>query len=78
MPVRPTSDVRAIAATAVGFLLVSLVALASGGSPWHAGGGQDVPVGIVRAIAAAAGALVVGFLLLVWAVSPHWEPGTAK
>ena len=38
MPVRPLSDVRAIAATAVGLLLVSLVALASGGSPWHAGG----------------------------------------
>ena len=64
------SDVRAIAATAVGFLLVSLVALASGGSPWHAGGGQDVPVGIVRAVAAAAGALVVGSLLLVWAGTP--------
>ena len=38
VPVRPLSDVRAIAATAVGLLLVSLVALASGGSPWHAGG----------------------------------------
>ena len=58
---------RAIAATAVGLLLVSLVALGSGGSPWHAGGRQDVPVGVVNAVAAAAGALVVGSLLLVWA-----------
>jgi hypothetical protein len=62
--------VRAIAATAVGLLLVSLVALASGGSPWHAGGREDVPVGVVRAFAAAAGALVVGLLLLVWAGTP--------
>jgi len=73
VPVRPLSDVRAIAATAVGLLLVSLVALASGGSPWHAGGRQDVPVGVVRALAAAAGALVVGLLLLVWAGTPSVE-----
>lgn len=64
---------RAIAAAAVGLLLVSLVALASGGSPWHAGGRQDVPVGVVRALAAAAGALVVGLLLLVWAGTPSAE-----
>jgi hypothetical protein len=51
----------------VGLLLVSLVALASGGSPWHAGGRQDVSVGVVGALAAAAGALLVGSLLLVWA-----------
>lgn len=70
MPVRPPSDVRAIAATAVGLLLVSLVALASGGSPWHAGGRQDVTVGVVRALAAAAGALVIGSLLLVWVGTP--------
>ena len=73
MPVRPLSDVRAIAATAVGLLLVSLVALASGGSPWHAGGRQDVPVGLVHALAAAAGALFVGSLLLVWAGTPSVE-----
>ena len=73
MPVRPLSDVRAIAATAVGLLLASLVALASGGSPWHAGGRQDVPVGVVSALAAAAGALVVGSLLLVWAGTPSVE-----
>jgi len=59
--------VPAIAATAVGLLLVSLVALASGGSPWHAGGRQDAPVGVVGSLGAAAGALVVGSLLLVWA-----------
>ena len=63
----------AIAATAVGLLLVSLVALASGGSPWHTGGRQDVPAGIVRVLAAAAGALVVGSLLLVWAGTPWVE-----
>jgi hypothetical protein len=62
--------VRAIAATAVGLLLVSLVALASGGSPWHAGGRQDIPDGVVRALAGAAGVLVVGLLLLVWAGTP--------
>ena len=60
----------AIAATAAGFLLVSLVALASGGSPWRAGGRQDVPLGVVSALAAAAGVLVVGSLLLVWAGTP--------
>jgi hypothetical protein len=49
------------------------VALASGGSPWHAGGRQDVPVGVVSAIAAAAGALFVGLLLLVWAGTPSVE-----
>jgi Domain of unknown function (DUF4129) len=65
--------VGAIAATAVGLLLVSVVALASGGSPWHAGGRQDVPVGVVRALAGAAGALVVGSLLLVWAGTPSVE-----
>src|SRR5262249_19060130 len=54
----------------VGLLLVALVALASGGSPWHAGGRQDVPAGVVSALAAAAGALVVGSLLLVWAGTP--------
>ena len=63
----------AIAATAVGLLLLSLIALASGGSPWHAGGRQDVPVAVVRALAAAAGALVVGLLLLVWAGTPSME-----
>jgi hypothetical protein len=57
----------------VGVLLVSLVALASGGSPWHAGGRQDVPVGVVSALAAVAGALVVGLLLLVWAGTPSVE-----
>jgi hypothetical protein len=49
------------------------VALASGGSPWDAGGRQDVPIGVVRALAAAAGALVVGLLLLVWAGTPSVE-----
>jgi len=73
VPVRRLSDVRAIAATAVGLLLVSLVALASGGSPWHAGGLQEVPVGVVRALAAAAGALVIGSLLLVWVGTPSVE-----
>jgi hypothetical protein len=62
--------VSAIAATAVGLLLVALVGLASGGSPWHAGGRQDVPVGVVPALAAAAGVLVVGVTLLVWAGTP--------
>jgi membrane associated rhomboid family serine protease len=71
--VRPLSDVRAIAAIAMGLLLVSLVALASGGSPWHAGGRQDVPVGVVSAVAAAAGALVIGSLLLVWMGTPSAE-----
>ncbi len=73
MPVRPLSDVRAIAATEVGLLLVSLVALGSGGSPWHAGDRQDVPVGVVHALAAAAGALVIGSLLLVWVGTPSAE-----
>jgi hypothetical protein len=62
--------VRAIAATAVGLLLVSLVALASGGSPWRAGSPQDVPVGVVRVVAAAAGALIIGSLLLAWVGTP--------
>jgi len=65
--------VRAIAATAMGLLLVSLVALASGGSPWHAGGRQGVPVSVVNAVAAAAGALVIGSLLLVWVGTPSVE-----
>jgi hypothetical protein len=65
--------VRAIAATAVGLLLVSLVALASGGSPWHAGGRQVAPAGVVRALAAAAGALVVASLLVVWSGTPSVE-----
>ena len=54
----------------MGLLLVSLVALASGGSPWQAGGRQDVPVDIVRALAAAAGALVIGSVLLLWVGTP--------
>lgn len=74
MPVRPRGDVRAIGATAAGLLLVSLVALASGGSPWHADdGGQDVPLGVVKALAATAGALVVGLLLFVWVGTPSAE-----
>jgi hypothetical protein len=73
MPFRPLGDVRPIAATALGLLLVSVVALASGGSPWHAGGRRDVPVGLVEALAATAGALVVGVLLLVWAATPSAE-----
>ena len=73
VPVRPWSDLRAIGATAAGLLLVSLVALASGGSPWRAGGRQDVPAGLVHALAAAAGALFVGSLLLVWAGTPSAE-----
>jgi hypothetical protein len=60
-------------ATAVALLLVSVVALASGGSPWHAGGRQDVPGGLVNVVAAAAGALVVGSLLLVWIGTPSVE-----
>ena len=62
-----------IAATAAGLVLVSLVALASGGSPWHAGGRQDISVGVVNVLAAAAGALVVGSLLLVWMGTPSVE-----
>ena len=73
VPVGPLGDVRAFAATVVGLLLVSLVALASGGSPWHAGGRQDVPVGVVHPLAAAAGALVVGSLLFLWAGTPSVE-----
>ena len=73
MPVTSPSGVRAIAATALGLLLVSLVALASGGSPWHAGGRQGVPGVVVDAVAAAAGALVVGSLLLVWMGTPSAE-----
>jgi Domain of unknown function (DUF4129) len=73
VPVRPRIDVRAIAATAAGLTLVSLVALASGGSPWHAGGRQDVSVGVVSALAALAGALVAGSLLLVWVGTPAVE-----
>ncbi|HUQ23850.1 MAG TPA: DUF4129 domain-containing protein [Gaiellaceae bacterium] len=73
MPVRPLSDVRATATTVVGLLLVSLVALASGGSAWHAGGRQDVPVGVVGALAAAAGVLAIGSLLLVWVGTPSVE-----
>jgi hypothetical protein len=73
VPVGRRSDLRAIAATAVGLLLVSLVALASGGSPWHGGGRQDVPVGVANGVAAAAGALVVGSLLLVWLGTPSAE-----
>ena len=67
---KTSSDARAIVATTVGLLLVSLVALASGGSPWHAGGRQDVPAGVVSALAAAAGVLVVASLLLVWVGTP--------
>jgi hypothetical protein len=48
------------------------VALASGGSPWQAGG-QDAPVVLVRALAAAAGVLFVGSLLLLWAGTPSVE-----
>jgi hypothetical protein len=70
VPGRPLSDVRAIVATAVGLLLLSLVALASGGSPWHEGGRQDVPAGVAGAVAAAAGALAVVSLLIVWAGTP--------
>lgn len=75
LPVRDTSrsDVRAIAAAAVGLALVSLVGLASGGSPWRGAGGGDVPVEVVRALATAGSALVVGSLLLVWAATPPTE-----
>lgn len=66
-------DVRPIAATTVGLLLVGLVGLASGGSPWHGGGHSDVPAGVVRAAAAAAGVLAVGALLLVWVGTPTAE-----
>jgi hypothetical protein len=52
---------------------VSLVALGSGGSPWHAGGRQDVPVAVVSVLAAAAGAFVIGSLLLVWVGTPSVE-----
>jgi hypothetical protein len=71
VPVRPPSDARAaFATTAVGLLLVSLVAFASGGSPWRAGGRQDVPVVVVNALAAGAGVLVAGALLLLWVGTP--------
>jgi hypothetical protein len=73
VPFRLLSDVPAIAATVVGLLLVSLVALASGGSPWEAGGSPDVPAGVVGGLAAAAGALVVASLLLVWVGTPSGE-----
>jgi hypothetical protein len=73
VPARSPSDVRAIAASAAGLLLVSLVGLAGGGSSWHAGGRQDVPVAVVSALAAAAGALAVGSRLLVWVGTPSAE-----
>ena len=71
--VRSPSDARAVAVATVALLLVSLVALASGGSPWHAGGRHDVPAGLVSAFAAVAGALLVGSLLLVWVGTPSVE-----
>lgn len=70
---RPPGDGRTIVVTTLGLLLVSLVALASGGSSWHAGGRQDIPVGVAGALAAAAGVLVVGSLLLVWGGTPPVE-----
>ncbi len=58
---------------------MSLVALASGGSPWHADGGrQDVPVGVVHALAAVAGALAVGVMLLVWVGTPSVQKGRRR
>ena len=71
---------RAIAATAVALLLAALVSLASAGSPWHAGGRQDVPVGVVPALAAAAGALVIASLLFVWVGTPSVQerPGRRR
>ncbi len=71
--VRSPSDARAVAVATVALLLVSLVALASGGLPWLAGGRQDVPAGIVSALAAVAGALLVGSLLLAWVGTPSVE-----
>jgi hypothetical protein len=65
-----SGDTRAIAAAAAGLVLIALVGLASGGSPWHGGGASDVPTGAVRAAAAAAGVLVVASLLLVWVGTP--------
>ncbi|MFN0155934.1 MAG: DUF4129 domain-containing protein [Gaiella sp.] len=73
MPGRPLSDAHAIAVLSVGLLLVSLVGLASGGSPWHAGGGQEVPASVVRVFAAAGGALVIGSLLVAWVGTPSAE-----
>jgi hypothetical protein len=78
MPARSQGDARAIAVTAVGLLLVSLVALASGGSPWHAGGPQDVPAVAVAVLAAAAGALVVASLLLLWVGTPSPQKGRRR
>ena len=73
MRLRRLSDVRAVAATLVALLLVALVALASGGSPWHPGRRQGVSVGVVGALAGAAGALVFGSLLVLWAGTPSPE-----
>lgn len=71
VPVGHPSDVRPIAVTAAGLVLVSLVALASGGSPWHVdGGGRGIPVDLIRVLAASTGALVAGALLVVWAGTP--------
>lgn len=67
-----------IAVTAVGLLLVSLVALASGGSPWQAGARQDIPAGVVQALAAVSGVLVIAALLLVWVGTPSAEKRRGK
>lgn len=66
-------ETRPVAAAAAGLLLVGLVGLASGGSPWHGGGHSDVSSSVVRVAAAAAGVLVVGALLLVWVGTPSAE-----
>jgi hypothetical protein len=73
VPPGPPSEARAVATTATGLLLIALVGLASGGSPWQAGGGQALPVAVVGALAAAAGALVTGALLLAWVGTPPPE-----
>jgi hypothetical protein len=65
--------VRPIGVTAVGLGLVSLVALASGGSPWHTGGRQGIPGGVVGVLVLVGGALAVGSLLLVWVGTPRAE-----
>jgi hypothetical protein len=69
------AELRGAALPALAFVLIVFAGYASGRSPWHSGDGVGGVSGtVVAALAGVTGAVVVGALLAVWAVTP----GAAK
>jgi hypothetical protein len=72
-------ELRATALTALALALLALAGIASSVSPWRATGAASAPSGVLQALAAVGGIVLVVALLAFWVETPAaWQPKRRK